>query len=543
MKVLFLYVSTNMCRDGDLWFYDEGLASTVSVMRERGHNYALRLVGGRDSLDDVLPWIEAERDGTDPLIVFLTSVHFSAYAHDIPNTFAQVQGVRESTGLRTMFIGIWATLNAKRLIKHPGIDMVGRGEMEYALPDVCDALERGQEPHGIQNIWSKSGDEQHRSPLRPLIPDLDQLPFPTRDILPIAEHANESDGILTVIGSRGCPMSCEFCTHVVVRKAYDVSPAAYMRTKSVDYMLREIRACLDTIPRIWAIYFHDDMFMLSKDWRDEFFRRYPKEVGLPFGCNMIIEQVKPDLIAELSAAGCTHALIGVESGSEHMRTNVFSKPLSDDQIEAALKLCWSHGLRVKFYALLGAPEESRKDLVDSLKGFARYCADMVQVQVWLAHETSDLLELDPDAATTAQRQYDPRGDKTAWRLKFYFHYYHRYVALYHLLNTGKGHKLLRRIVRAFVTLSVRLPFAPEMLVTRDWTGQARWPRRFRFLGRLAMWCLGGFGRKLRNDVIQLEQRLAADYLRPEGLETPGAGWRGNSRIDRRLEQARETTTV
>ena len=215
---------------------------------------------------------------------------------------------------------------------------------------------------------------------------------------------------------------------------------------------------------------------------------------------------------------------------------MFSKPLSDAQILEALRLCRSHGIFVKFYALLGGPEETRKDLMESFKGFARYCADMVQAQVWMAHETSDLLKLDRRAADVAKRQYDPRGDRAAWRLKFYFHYFHRYVALYHLLAREKS--LRSRIARAFVTLSVRLPFAPELLKTRDWGGEPRWPRHLRFLKRLAVWSLGDLGRRLQRDLGPLEQRLAGDYMRPEGVVTPSEGWHGASRLDRRLLDAR-----
>ena len=61
MRVLFLYVSTNMSRDGELWFYDEGLASTVTDLRSRGHESAFRMVGPHDGMDDLASWIEAER--------------------------------------------------------------------------------------------------------------------------------------------------------------------------------------------------------------------------------------------------------------------------------------------------------------------------------------------------------------------------------------------------------------------------------------------------------------------------------------------------
>ena len=60
-------------------------------------------------------------------------------------------------------------------------------------------------------------------------------------------------------------MSCEFCTHIVLRKAYDVSPGQYMRTKSVDRLFAEIHDARARMPEIWVIYFHDDMFLMRGD--------------------------------------------------------------------------------------------------------------------------------------------------------------------------------------------------------------------------------------------------------------------------------------
>jgi radical SAM superfamily enzyme YgiQ (UPF0313 family) len=438
-----------------------------------------------------------------------------------------------------MFVGIWATLNAEALLRRGGVDLVGRGEVDDTVADVCDALESGRPVADVANVWSL--DEQgaiRRSGLRPLVQDLDGLPMPARDLLPVARHANERDGILTVLASRGCPMKCSFCTHVVMRDAYDVRPASYMRYKSVDRVFAEIRAARALMPQIWGIYFHDDIFFLQPQWKREFLARYPREIGLPFGCNLVIGQARDELLAELAAAGCDHLLIGVESGSEERRRKIMDKPLDDAEIEAVASRCRRHGIRAKYYALIGAPDETRAELVKSLKGFARYGSDMVQVQAWLAHETSALLEKDPAAAAISRRMYETgAGDRGVRRLKFYFHHYQRYVALYRLLARETRWPRRRRLIRALVTLSVRLPCAPELLAGHGWDGRARWPLRLRGFGLLALRALGAPGRWLLDEVPVLERRLAADYLKPAGLvrlpDEADTGWTGDSRLDRR----------
>jgi len=58
-------------------------------------------------------------------------------------------------------------------------------------------------------------------------------------------------------------------------------------------------------------------------------------------------------------------------------------------------------------------------------------------------------KLDPKAAETARRQYDPKDDRAASRLKFFFFHFHRYLALYHLIEVERTARLRARIVRAY----------------------------------------------------------------------------------------------
>ena len=78
MRVLFLYVSTNMSRDGDLWYYDEGLATAAAVLRQRGHDAVLRMVGPAQDEAGLADWVTEQAAGERVLLCFLTSIHFSA---------------------------------------------------------------------------------------------------------------------------------------------------------------------------------------------------------------------------------------------------------------------------------------------------------------------------------------------------------------------------------------------------------------------------------------------------------------------------------
>jgi len=533
MKVLFLYVSTNMCRDGDLWYYDEGVASVAACLRAAGHGVAFRMVKADDALADVRAWVERER-GPRTLLLFLTSLMFSAYGHDLPETMPIVGSLRQTTGLPTGFVGLHATTNPDVVLAHPGVDFVGRGEMDEALVELCDALEGGRDFHGIGNFSFKTPEGVRHNPLRPLIHDLDGLPHPARDLLPAEAMANERDGILTVIAMRGCPMDCNFCSNPVLKGLYRGN-GRWTRFKPVGRVLAEINAAVAADPHLRLVFFHDDIFAFGGAWATEFFARYPREVGIPYGCNLVIGQATPAFVEGLRASGCRQVQIGIESGSEYLRNRIINKDITDAQVHAALDLFRRARIHVKVFAMMGLPQETRWRYRESVAGFARFRPDMVQIQVWEAHEGSALMSSDRDAARLAGRHYRPGRDRRAWRIKFFFRYFHRYVALYERLAEMQARKPIRaRVLRAAVDASILFRFTPDVLLGRDHDGRRRWPALLLgrpWVRRLARRIAGG----LWDDVLARETRLASVYVWPADMGPPpsGRGWVGGVRVDGR----------
>ena len=346
--------------------------------------------------------------------------------------------------------------------------------------------------------------------------------------------ANERDGILTVIAMRGCPMDCNFCSNPVLKKLYDRN-GRWTRFKPVDYALEEIRHAIAGADSIRAVFFHDDIFAMNKAWAAEFFERYPKEIGLPYGCNLVIEQSTPEFVAGLASSGCRQVQVGVESGSNYIRNEVINKNISDAQIEDALALYRDAGIAVKCFAMMGLPEESRRHYRESVRNFGRYRADMVQIQVWEAHEGSELLSGDRQAGEVARRHYRPGADRRAWRIKFFFRHFHRFIACYEVLDERRRTNPVRAWwMRRIVDLAIVLPWTPDLLLTRDWDGRRRWP---------AWWAEAGWVRRLMrgiagsfwDDVIDRELRLASVYLWPKDMGPPPSdeGWVGGIRVDSR----------
>src|SRR5262249_2003034 len=148
----------------------------------------------------------------------------------------------------------------------------------------------GQDYADVHGCWVRSGDTIKQNPARMLIPDLDVLPPADltsenkyylgynvwRDVARWDQHAVGYD----IMGVRGCPFECTFCIHNFTRKASE-GLGTYLRRRSVDHVMRELRAAVESRPMLKTIAFSDDIFAPPRPWLEEFCARYEREIRLP----------------------------------------------------------------------------------------------------------------------------------------------------------------------------------------------------------------------------------------------------------------------
>ena len=122
-------------------------------------------------------------------------------------------------------------------INNECIDIINRGEGEYSLLDLANAIDNGSDITGIQNLYVKKNGKIYKNSLRPLV-DVDQLPHPDIDIY--LKHLRFK-GSYTVIASRGCPFQCSFCFFHKWNELYKTyENKNTIRLKSIDKCLNEI---------------------------------------------------------------------------------------------------------------------------------------------------------------------------------------------------------------------------------------------------------------------------------------------------------------
>ncbi|PIS36516.1 MAG: hypothetical protein COT35_10760, partial [Nitrospirae bacterium CG08_land_8_20_14_0_20_52_24] len=219
-------------------------------------------------------------------------------------------------------------------------DMICIGEGEHPMLELASQFAKGENVHGIQNLWIRTEKEIIRNPVRAPVQDLDSLPFP--DYGHEGKYLIEDDSVsgkdpalgafnLNVMGSRGCPYHCSYCCNSVFRQIYK-GKGPPVRRRSVDNVLEEIESMRERFPGLQRIDFIDEVFAWDKSWSMEFTAKYKKRVNLPFQCAQHPNMVDRDILEMLTDAGLERVEVGLQSGSERIRREVFERPVSDDSL-------------------------------------------------------------------------------------------------------------------------------------------------------------------------------------------------------------------
>ena len=219
--------------------------------------------------------------------------------------------------------GIHPTSDPENCIKE--VDYLCIGEGELAAVDLCNALYEGKETTNIPNIWARNGEEIFQNGPRPLLQDLDWLPYPdiedeNKYYIENGSYTIEEPWKRTaeyrIYFSRGCPYNCSYCYVSILRDVYDEKGRKFYRARSVSHILGELEYARKAFPKLARVKIDDDTsFAFGDAWMDEFLARYPKEVGVPFECLLIPPMLRPNMLKRLVDAGLVRVQTGIESGS------------------------------------------------------------------------------------------------------------------------------------------------------------------------------------------------------------------------------------
>lgn len=331
-----------------------GLTYLAAYARQFGHQLAIYdfQVEQRD-FDDFIKEFNPDLVGiTCQTALFYNTLNL---ADKIRQTFPKVP---------IMVGGAHPSYRPKDFFENQSIDIAVRGEGEETLMDLINHYENGSISLAeIKGISFRQDDKIIHNANRELIKNLDKLPMPAIDLLPLEKYRVSPDNYLggragLISTSRGCPFGCIFCA---CKEAFNRT----YRARCLDNVFDEIEYYLKNY-QVSELFVMDDCFGLDKDRAIRFCqgmieRGYHKKVL--WWCQIRVDRVDEELLSHMKAAGCKIISFGIESGVQRILDTI-AKRVTLEQIERAVTIAKESGLEPRGSFIIGLPTET---FVDSLK--------------------------------------------------------------------------------------------------------------------------------------------------------------------------------
>jgi len=354
MRVLFCYTDINMRGGAKSFHY--GIAILSALLKKNGHQARLHYMYPKY---DIEPLAKALQEFHPDILAFSSTTAQFRYVNKILEDLPLPERIFTICG------GPHVTLEPESFETAPRLDAICRGEGEEAMMGLVARLEKKEAIREIPNLWvrdRKSG-AIHRSPNNRFIQDLDSLPFADRELFPYQSIIDSDFNTALFMFSRGCPFNCSYCSNQALR---GVQSGKYVRFRSVDNCLQEVEEVLSHY-RAEAIYVNDDLFTLNKEFVAEFCEKYQARIGLPFDINTRVGYVDETLCAQLKSANCRRVNIGIESGSPRIRQMILNRKMSNEAIIETFHMLKSAGLKTKSFNMIGFPEETPEDFMETIR--------------------------------------------------------------------------------------------------------------------------------------------------------------------------------
>ncbi len=355
-----------------------GTLYAASLMRENGHTVSLFDTMFAKRPEEVIPLLELHKpelfviydDGFNYLTkMCLTNMREAAFA---------MIGYAKERGC-TVIVSSSDSTDRYESYLEQGADFILIGEGEMTLLELTTAIQNKQSSYlNIQGIAYKQDGAIIKTAGRPVMKDLDALPFPAWDLVDMEPYRNawlRSAGYFSInMGTtRGCPFKCNWCAKPIYGNRYN--------SRSPRHVVKEL-AMLKERYAFDHIWFCDDIFGLKPGWVQEF-AALVKEAGLHFSFKIqsrVDLLLQDDTISALAESGCATVWMGAESGSQKI-LDAMDKGTTVQQIAEATMMLKKHGIHPAFFIQFGYPGETKEDIRKTVKMINRLLPHEIGISV------------------------------------------------------------------------------------------------------------------------------------------------------------------
>jgi len=354
----------------------------------------------------------------------------------------------------TIMGGPHPTAVPEEVIKHEEIDIAVVGEGDFIISDLVRAIENGFSLKKIKGVYYKDNGQVVSTPPQDFCNDLDSLPFPARDMLPMKEYLRQRPLMptpfpaTTMMTSRGCPRNCLFC-QPTGRRLF----GAGNRKHSIKRVVDEMEFLVKTY-KVRGIGFVDDEAANDKERTialcKEIIRR---KLKVKWYCSSRVDLADEEKFRWMKKAGCIQISFGVESGSQKI-LNYYRKGIKVEQTKRAFKLCRDIGIMARANLMIGAPEDTYETVQETINLVHEIKPDLISTAATTPVVGTDLFENVRNAGLLKKKvlgEIDRFDISTMKR---------------HYLSDNDVRILIQRVVKAYKKELFSSLFNPKMIYKR-----------------------------------------------------------------------------
>ena len=392
MNILFINPPTmNFYKDLGLNLMPLGIGYLAAMLQKEGHSVYL---------------LDLQSNGTDVATIDYENYDVVGISSDTPrfNTALRIGQEARRHKVPVIFGGPHVTFLDMEPIEKNAADYVIRGEGEYILPNLLNALLHDRDIEKIRGLTYRTNGIIHRNPAAPLIPDLDSLPIPARHLFSNDGYFShfERRPVTTVLTSRGCPFDCYFCS------ASRIAGLKW-RTRSLDSIFDELEFLQKE--GYSSFIFVDDNFTLdyhrTMNFCEEVLSRH---WDIRWWCFSRVDTVvrHPEMVKKMAETGNRSVFLGLESGNQDT-LDIYEKKSTPKQQQQAVQILKKNKVQIFGSFILGERHETKKMIQKTIKFARKLNIDNCQFSLLTPYPGSRLYEqLDQDEQLTTKNwdQYD-----------------------------------------------------------------------------------------------------------------------------------------
>lgn len=361
-----------------------GAGYLASALQREGHQVQ---IFDHSVEDESMDAFEKSLLAFSPDLVGITTFTFA-----INSCFGMARRIKEILPQsKVVFGGPHATYLPEETVKDPCVDIVVVGEGESTLCELARALAQGTDLSEVRGIfYRKPSGEVMQTPERPLIADLDTIPFPAYDLMNMKRYYSSVNRRFTdkkfgsIITSRGCPHSCTFCSHKLFGKK--------IRMRSPENVVDEIEWLVKKHD-IGEMIFLDDTFTVDTQRVLDICSLLQKRgLNIIWSCNTRADHASKELYEALYKAGCRGVHIGAESASQEMLDSM-KKGIKVEQVVRAVDLAKKHIGHVVCGFILGLPGDTVERARQTIDFAKKLNPDYVTFNIAIPMPGSEIYEM------------------------------------------------------------------------------------------------------------------------------------------------------